>query len=106
MKYRKTLAALLVVLLALTGVAMADGEEYLITLSWLKEHLTDAVTEELDDGLAQLEADVQKAASSASAGLSASGSSPSLPRGSFCKKGAPASWPVLSPRTASLLRRG
>ena len=66
MKYRKTLAALLVVLLALTGVAAANGEEYLITLSWLKEHLNDAVTKELDDGLVQLEADVRKAASSTS----------------------------------------
>ena len=58
MKYRRTLAALLVGLLALSGVALAGGEDFLVTLSWLKENLTEKVAEELEDGAAQLEEEV------------------------------------------------
>ena len=58
MKYRRILAALLVGLLALSGVALAGGEDFLVTLSWLKENLTEKVAEELEDGAAQLEEDV------------------------------------------------
>ena len=58
MKYKRTLAALLVGLLALSGVALAGGEDFLVTLSWLKENLTEKVAEELEDGAAQLEEDV------------------------------------------------
>ena len=58
MKYRRTLAALLVGLLALSGVALAGGEDFLVTLSWLKENLTEKVAEELEDGAAQMEEDV------------------------------------------------
>ena len=58
MKYRRTLAALLVGLLALSGVALAGGEDFLITLSWLEENLTEKVAEELEDGAAQMEEDV------------------------------------------------
>ena len=49
MKYRRILAALLVGLLALSGVALAGGEDFLVTLSWLKENLTEKVAEELED---------------------------------------------------------
>jgi hypothetical protein len=58
MKYRRTLAALLVGLLALSGVALAGGEDFLVTLSWLKENLTEKVAEELEDGAAQMEEEV------------------------------------------------
>ena len=58
MKYRRILAALLVGLLALSGVALAGGEDFLVTLSWLKENLTEKVAEELEDGAAQMEEDV------------------------------------------------
>ena len=58
MKYRRILAALLVGLLALSGVALAGGEDFLVTLSWLKENLTEKVAEELEDGAAQLEEEV------------------------------------------------
>lgn len=58
MKYRRILAALLVGLLALSGVALAGGEDFLVTLSWLKENLTEKVAEELEDGAAQMEEEV------------------------------------------------
>ncbi len=67
MKYRKQLAVVLAGLLALSGIAMASGEDFLITLSWLKEHLTEEVNTELEDGLEQLEEDILEAASGASA---------------------------------------
>ena len=58
MKYRRILAALLVGVLALSGMALAGGEDFLVTLSWLEENLTEKLTEELEDGAAQLEEDV------------------------------------------------
>lgn len=58
MKYRRILAALLVGLLALSGVALAGGEDFLVTLSWLKENLTEKVAEELEGGAAQMEEEV------------------------------------------------
>ena len=67
MKYRKQLAVVLAGLLALSGIAMASGEDFLITLSWLEEHLTEEVNTELEDGLEQLEEDILEAASGASA---------------------------------------
>lgn len=58
MNYKKQLLALALCLLALTGVAMAGSDDFLITLSWLEDRLLDPADSALDKGLEGMEADV------------------------------------------------
>ena len=58
MKYKKQLLALALCLLAMTGVAMAGSDDFLITLSWLEDRLLDPADAALDKGLEGMEADV------------------------------------------------
>ncbi len=58
MKYKQQLILLALCLLAVTGMAMAGGEDALITLSWLEEMLLDPADQALEDGLEEMERDV------------------------------------------------
>lgn len=57
MKYKRQLAALLVCLMALTGMVLAS-DDYLITLSWLKENLTDWAKSKTETALGQMEKEI------------------------------------------------